>query len=335
MKNKVLLFTFDFEMFMGLSGTIDNCLIYPTDRLLKLLHECKIKATFFVDVAFLVFLKRNNQVEALKKVSDEISKILENGNRVEMHLHPQWIDAVYEEGGKHCFFKSYRYYKICDCPSEIVDSLFREGYSILSEIGYKFDRTYSIKGYRAGGWCVDPFEQIGKLFNEFGIIFDSSVIPKGVVSGELQKYDYSDIQPIPYYYFKYNVHSPNNIGPFLEFPISTQLVQAHRKVCRFLERKLHPSDAVCFGDGKSISIFKSEKVNTLKFYYSKLLKREYEFASLDGFQSISLLSEMVKNNDLTTFVGHPKSLTNRSLECIKYLGFNNLSMTIYDYILNI
>ncbi|MBK7667512.1 MAG: hypothetical protein IPJ32_09355 [Sphingobacteriaceae bacterium] len=50
-----LLFTFDYELFLGKrSGTVENCILKPTDKILELFSKYKVtKAIFFVDTTYL------------------------------------------------------------------------------------------------------------------------------------------------------------------------------------------------------------------------------------------------------------------------------------------
>ena len=58
-----LLLTFDYELFLGgKSGTVNNCLIKPTDLILKLLKKNNLSSIFFVDTIYLYRLKEIAQL---------------------------------------------------------------------------------------------------------------------------------------------------------------------------------------------------------------------------------------------------------------------------------
>ena len=49
--------TLDYELFFGKeSGDIDDCIIRPTNELLKIVNPYNIKLVFFVDVGYLIKL---------------------------------------------------------------------------------------------------------------------------------------------------------------------------------------------------------------------------------------------------------------------------------------
>ena len=59
---KQILLTFDFELFLGSrSGTVDNCLIKPTQELMKVLVPNNLSAIFFVDTLYLHRLKKESE----------------------------------------------------------------------------------------------------------------------------------------------------------------------------------------------------------------------------------------------------------------------------------
>ncbi len=59
---KLLLITFDYELFLGeKSGTVQQCLIDPTDKLLDLLGKYAFKALFFIDTVYILSPERNGR----------------------------------------------------------------------------------------------------------------------------------------------------------------------------------------------------------------------------------------------------------------------------------
>ena len=88
MKKNVLL-TFDYEVFLGLNtGTLENCVLEPTKKILEILSQKNAKAIFFVDATWLLFLE-DNFPEDMLRVTSQITDIIKSGSSVELHLHPQ------------------------------------------------------------------------------------------------------------------------------------------------------------------------------------------------------------------------------------------------------
>src|SRR6478609_9323839 len=100
MKKSVLL-TFDYELFQGTkSGSVKNCLIKPTSRLLPILDQYGAKSVFFVDMLYVYRL--SEIVEGYPKakadfnlIKHQIMEFANRGHYVFNHLHPHWLDAKY------------------------------------------------------------------------------------------------------------------------------------------------------------------------------------------------------------------------------------------------
>jgi hypothetical protein len=96
-----ILFTFDYELFLGKrSGTIGNCLISPTLKLLNIFSKHNISGIFFVDVLWLTRLKDSTSISAktdLQKIVIQLQKIIADGHYLFLHIHPHWLDADYIE----------------------------------------------------------------------------------------------------------------------------------------------------------------------------------------------------------------------------------------------
>ena len=331
--NNIVLLTFDFEMFLGRSGTVCNCLTKPVNALLEVFKELNIRATFFVDATFVHFLKQNGLTKEYGEVSMCIQKLLRAGNRIELHIHPQWYDAKYEEKTNEFTFPQFRYYTLRACPNEIRTSMFEDSLQDLLEICCTVDDNYKIKGYRAGGWCIDDFKDIEPYFKKYNIKFDSSVLPHCSKGGTIQSFDYKDIPVgIDYYYFQEDVRHVMDKG-YLEVPVSVYKATPLVKISRILGRKLNPDSTIPFGDGHSIDKFGTEAVrHNLKFIVRKLFSKQYEFCSIDGYCNANNLANLVSTRPITTIVGHPKSLTKKSIKAIRRISATGCKfLTISEY----
>ena len=173
-KNAIL--TFDYEVFLGQNtGTIENSVLNPTRKILQILEQNKAKAIFFVDATWLLFLKENFQ-DDFQLVAEQLKDIVKSESTVELHLHPQWIDA-YKTGDK-IGFKSFEKYKLHSLRQEDVISLFRKSIELLESITLQ-----KVRCFRAGGFCIEPFSYIKNAFEIFEIKYDFSVVPGMSLTG--------------------------------------------------------------------------------------------------------------------------------------------------------
>lgn len=82
-KKKLLLITFDYELFLGeRSGSAQECLISPTDIIMESLKKFDLKAYFFVDTVYILKLKEEALKHSLAKADlDRITTQLIKNNR--------------------------------------------------------------------------------------------------------------------------------------------------------------------------------------------------------------------------------------------------------------
>ena len=127
---KVIL-TFDYEMFFGKSGTIDACLIEPTNEIINVLKKYDAHASFFVDTTFLLFLLKNGLVKEYDRIEQQLIELIQLGHRLELHIHPHWLDAKYDKRSSKFMFPTYNRYILSSCEIDIQKKLFSDGISLL------------------------------------------------------------------------------------------------------------------------------------------------------------------------------------------------------------
>ena len=96
---KKVILSFDYELFFGeRSGTVDNSIIRPTELLLNKLDKINGKATFFVDYLMIKYLEAQPKTtKEARKITTQLQEIVQQGHRIELHIHPHWIDACYNK----------------------------------------------------------------------------------------------------------------------------------------------------------------------------------------------------------------------------------------------
>ncbi len=196
-----VLLTFDYELFLGTkSGTIDNCLIKPTNMLLDILAKHKQQAIFFVDTTYLARMEgiqdTYSQIKRdYRHIRSQLKQIVQQGHILCHHLHPHWLDAQYNESENQWNLSNTRYYKIEDVDDTTKDRLFADSVRILNSILTDAGVKQSIDGFRAGGLCLDALESLLPFLKKYGITKDySSVKP---ISEQMELYSSQDIQEYP------------------------------------------------------------------------------------------------------------------------------------------
>ena len=191
-------FTFDYELFFGKpTGTVQKCMIEPTQRLMALSKKYNAPFTYFVDAGFLLKLSElggtfPELAQQHQQISAQLRELLEKGNDVQLHVHPHWELSDYIEG--LWYIPQDRGYRLDEFSKEEAAEIFTKYKNHLeSVIGRK------TIAYRAGGWCIQPFEHIQEVFLETGMHYDSSVVPGMTFDAGVYKIDFSkaSIDKIP------------------------------------------------------------------------------------------------------------------------------------------
>ena len=332
MKKKKCVLTLDYELFFNKSGSAQASILEPTERLLEVLRRISGKATFFVDTIYLNKLKNSNNNSdriLLNQIQSQLKNIVKSGSRIELHLHPHWIDAYAKDGA--WIFPTYEHYKIESLSSEVVKTLFDEGISLLNGIANEIDDSYHVMAFRAGGWCIEPFSKIKESFLENNIVIDASVVSRMVFDGVVHQLDYSSIRPCTHYYFSNSVYEQAQHGNFIEIPINQYHISAIEKICWKVRSSFHKNKAYIFGDGIGIKCVKSRNL------ISKLLRlimygQDLQF-TLDGYVDYSILRRVMDQlpDVYVSLIAHPKTLTISSLDTIEKLANDGYSfVTIED-----
>jgi len=260
--------------------------------------------TYFIDAGYLVKLEelkvKHSELQAdYDAISEQIKALVEQGNDCQLHIHPHWEDATFENGKWN--FPVHRY-KLIDFSKEEAEAIFKRYASTLFSItGQK------IHSYRAGGWCLQPFSHVKNAFLETGIQIDSTVFPGGFNENEVYSFDFKEVKSNESYYFEDDVCVPVENGRFLQLPIAAHTYSPFFFWQLYGWGRLIPSRHKPLGNGFPIST-KGER--------SKRLTTSSRLSvSMDGYFAKSLNSALKKNKtDDFVVIGHPKACTLYSLE---------------------
>ena len=304
--------TLDYELFFGeKSGSVENCILQPTEAILKIVDAYGVKLVCFVDVGYLFKLEEQkdkfpNLQEDYTKVTSQIRHLAENDHGIDLHIHPHWEDSYYD-GSKWVFDTSR--YKLADFSPDEINRIVTKYTETLKRISGK-----EPKAYRAGGWSAQPFKEIGKALLKNNIAIDSSVFPGGYYNSSDQYYDFRNVEAFKNRYkFSDNLMEEDPGGNFTEIPISSQKVSP-LFFWKFSFHKIMKQDKhQAFGDGLAIS-------KTKKDILSLLFSPSNSVVSVDGYKASYLKKSynLYKKNKVEDFViiGHPKAFTDYSLSQI-------------------
>ena len=196
---KKLLLTLDYELYGNGSGDVFKHIIEPTESIFAVCNKCDVKITIFFEVVEYWALKKEwekgntmgytqNPVEAME---NQIRTAYQQGHDVQLHIHPQWVNAVYENGKWNVDFNAWRLGEYEGKGKNSLYHLLKEGKETIESIINH--PSYQCKALRAGGYNIQPSREVLNAMREAGLMFDSSVYPGGKETGTLSQYDYSEI----------------------------------------------------------------------------------------------------------------------------------------------
>lgn len=301
--------TFDYELFLSSkTGTVENCLIRPTEDIIETCNKYNVKTTFFVDTTYLCKAREYKSLRKdYLKVCNQLKKLSIEGHSIQLHIHPQWFYSTFDE--TIGWIMDYEHYKLSDCPMDDVHRMFDEGLSLI----YKITGEKCV-AYRAGGYSIQTLPNYADFLRKKGLKIDSSCIcNKSSING-FQKFDYTTIRKSDIYTFSEKIENPNHNGDLIELPITTYKINPVSYA--ILKRSKCKGQILSYGDGESVM----DKVSILQSILNKirlLLSPLFISASIDRLTGVllPLIYDSLKKksvNDFTLII-HPKGTTNFSL----------------------
>lgn len=303
-----LFLTYDYELFFGTpTGSVEKCIIEPTNYLRGIAERTGIKMVFFIDTGYLKQLERFKDQFPLVKhehelVQTQIQQLVQEGHDCQLHIHPHWEDSYHDGSGWKMITNRY---KLDDFSDTEIDEIIVEYASILHRWTGK-----KIHSYRAGGWCLQPFKRIEKSFSKIGIKIDSTVFPGGKFTAGNYYYDFTNAPNLSKWRFQTNLCEVSENGEFWEYPISNFNYSPLFFWKLFALGRLQPHLHKPMGDGYPMPSPGLRK--------TMLTKGKNLSASVDGY-FVTKLNQVVKHNlqkgfEETIILGHPKACTRFALK---------------------
>lgn len=313
--SRTVVLTFDYEIFFVGPGTVERCLITPVDALLRVLDAIGVRACFFVDAPHLLRMNEEpGAAEDARRVNDQVGRIVAAGHSVELHVHPQWLDAAWQGNGTWGFSR-YRSFVLGDLRREVVVDLMVSSADALTATARTASPGYVLQAFRAPGLCAQPFDSIAAGMDALGLTIDSSVAAGIMRDTELHSVDYRAAPREVCWRFNSDPIVPEPDGRFIELPITTTRVRPYTKVLCRLDRLLRPGAYRMFGDGTSMPARSP--------LWLRLLTATSPL-SLEATSPAILRGALSGAGDLVTLVSHPKAMSPVSFEALRWLGMQDV-----------
>jgi hypothetical protein len=324
-----LLLSLDYELFFGAkTGSVQHCLINPTNALVTVLDKFEAKVSLFVDVGFLIKLKEFSQefpelIEQYNLIQTQLLDLSKRGHDLQLHIHPHWQDSYYTKNGWVINTKRYRLHDFSEDEIFELVKTYKEALEPCT--------LNQVFAFRAGGWCIQPFDKLKSALQKNNIWLDSTVYKNGHSDHPSRFIDFKAMPDKAFWRFSTDPLTEDHNGFFVEIPISAfktsplffwQLAY-HKKFSKHLFKP--------FGDGEAI-------ISNGNYYLDRLTKTTYGPVMIDGFKSTQLQTAYEKHVKLKdekiifNVMGHPKSLSQFSLRKLETFLNENKKIKSITYL---
>jgi len=303
----LLILSLDYELFFHRSGSVDNCLIEPTDMMLDFADRHELRLTFFVDAGMLCRMEQlapgsPELARDLSRIKAHISTFAARGHEVGLHVHPHWEDTRRANG--RWDFSGTRYQVRDFSDDEVGDIVTRYTATLNALCDGK------VATYRAGGFCFEPFGRLRRPLLDNGIHIDSSIVSGLHIEDPDKGVDFRPAPDRTWWHFEASPLEAEAQGSFLEIPVTATRLPPWHYWGRAVNRVLRRQPSSVSGDGASKPIGRHEIVRRLAGG-----GRTSEL-SVDAPKSATLLKAAFRNPKRSVWhaMGHPKLFGRSTLE---------------------
>jgi hypothetical protein len=345
MRPKTIILTIDYEVFLGnRTGDLETVLIQPTYDLMNILRKNNSRMTVFWDIMhynrICELCANNNELQLQKKlIEKQITDLVIAGHDIQLHLHPHWLDAKYEDG-KWVF--EYSRFALTTLSSKKdqndINSIFGCVYQmkrLMESLIRPIDADYCVKTFRAGGYLLEPFTELKDTFLELGITVDSSICPGLKSKVERYSYDFRKYPKLLMYNFSDSPKKVDKDGLFTELPIYTIKLSAWFRTKKWIKRKHGKLDNIMEqGIGVRFPLKKTTRFRKIIdfLFFDGIMQ-----LTLDGIDNETFRYCLSKSPNNAIMILHPKKINKINLSdlesCIdadklRFNSINNLKFEL-------
>jgi len=192
----------DWELLGTGSGNMRAIQFETMRRLCQVYEAHGLRASFNAEIMQqLVHLRFGRDHDELRQLAQEWEEIVREtytrGHDIQLHVHPQWSDAAYENGS----WKLRGAWSILEYEAERARRMLEEAKDYLEGLLRPLDPDYRCVSFRSGSWCIAPGKHVLRALAELGIVFDMSIVQGIFYDSPHVQLDYREIDEpfLPYY----------------------------------------------------------------------------------------------------------------------------------------
>jgi len=237
---KKILLTIDYEVYLGSNtGTVRECMIEPTKRLMDILSQNQSKMTVFWDILhFYKLLELENEFSELKEdriaIQNQIIDLVKQGHDIQLHIHSHWLDSTYEDNNWKFIYDKFKLHTLSNIKdSTDINTILgcvTISKNLIEKIVHQVDSSYKVSSFRAGGYLIQPFEDLKYAFLKNDIFIDSSVCPDMINRNNIFSFNFKNYPKNQIYNFERDLSIIDPKGNFTEIPITTYRIPLLMKI---------------------------------------------------------------------------------------------------------
>lgn len=330
-----VIFTLDCEIYGNGDGSPKELLIKPTNKLLDIFDRYNAKLTVFIDVAEIMKFKEYYEQYGIdlynyEEIVNQIHILVKKGHDVQLHLHPSYFNAVYENGK---WVLDWDEYDLANLTYERISELLKISKKYLEDIIKLVDPSYKCFAFRAANWSMQPSKNAVRALIDNGFIIDTSVFKFGKRSG-LVNFDYSKAHSdlMPWRVSEENICFLDKNSRLIEFPIYSEnhylfKFMSINRLYRVFQSKIHGlknPDSVPGATARKN--FKKIKNALLTLSNKHAMKMDFNQCTakqlINGLKSANYKYSKIDMDLPFVLIGHSRlfnSLNEKSL--VSFLGF--------------
>ena len=194
--------THDWELRGDGSGDIEQIQFAPLRKLLEIYRKHGARTTFLPDLMQQIrFRQLESEHPELKSLADKwdehVREALRQGHDIQLHIHPQWRNGLYQNGRWHLNGD----WSILNYNHDAAYAMLAAGKDYLEKLLRPIDPSYRCLAFRAGALAAAPSDHLFKSLVRLGIQLDVSIAGGLFVNNRDLQLDYCDCEEdfLPFY----------------------------------------------------------------------------------------------------------------------------------------
>jgi len=259
-------------------------------------------------------------------IETQILFLAKEGHDVQLHLHPHWLDATYENDKWNFTYKRFKLQTLSGQSNagdiNTVIGCISIAKKILEDLIRQVNPNYKVTTFRAGGYLIQPFSKLKDAMLQNGILIDTSICPGLKNDNDIFSFDFSSYPNSTYYRFTDDPLMVADNGSFTEIPIHTVKIPAYLNIYFAILKRLKYQELNTrlkgTGSWQTTNVKPRNLTSKLKGLSEPQLR---QFTTDSNFKEI--LNYMFKKaGENTTLILHPKLLNDHVINYLTQLVTN-------------